>query len=157
MPNWCSNSLTITGPKEILEKFKDAIESEEAIFLNAISPIGEWDYGSAIDAWGTKWDVNTEGLHYTELEDGSAEIDGSFDPAWGPPIQAFATLSEKHPELDMRLSYFEPGMGYVGQWTPEDGEETFHYMDGDVPEELDEEWGIAEEIEYNNEIDEEDF
>ena len=151
MPNWCSNSLTITGPKEILEKFKEAIESEEAIFLNAISPIGEWDYGNAIDAWGTKWDVNTEGLHYTELEDGSAEIDGSFDSAWGPPIQAFATLSEKHPELDMRLSYFEPGMAFVGQWTPEDGEETFHYMDEDVPEELDEEWGIAEEIEENNE------
>lgn len=95
-------------------------------------------------------------MHYTELEDGSAEIDGSFDSAWGPPIQAFATLSEKHAELDIRLSYFEPGMGYVGQWTPEDGEETFHYMDEDVPEELDEEWGIAEEIEYINEMEEEE-
>lgn len=156
MPNWCSNNLTITGPKEILEKFKSVLGSDESCLLETISPIGEWDYGTAVEAWGTKWDVSTEYLYYTELEDGTAEIDGSFDSAWGPPIQAFATLSEKHPELDIRLSYFEPGMAFVGEWTPEFGEESFEYLNEDVPEHLDEEWGIEGEIEAAKEWEEEE-
>lgn len=158
MPNWCANILTITGPKDVMEQFKSTIESNDDGLLEAVAPIGEWDYGVAVNTWGTKWDVSTEGLNYTELEDGTVEIDGQFDSAWGPPIQAFATLSEKHPELDIRLSYFEPGMAFVGEWTPDSGEESYHYLDEDVPEHLDEEWGIEGEIEAAKEWEEdEDF
>lgn len=123
MPNWCSNTLTITGDTDTLVQLKEVIESDGEGLLEAIKPIGEWEYGNAVEAWGTKWDVSTEGLEYTDNGDGTSTIEGWFDSAWSPPLEAFQQLAQDWDSCYIQLKYFEPGMGFVGVWDSE-GEDT---------------------------------
>jgi hypothetical protein len=126
MPNWCSNTFTIRGKLETLKPIWDATQNEADVkFLDAMAPIGEWDYGTAVEAWGTKWDVNTEGMEFSDLGDGTAEITGFFDSAWSPPIAAFTTLCANDNDVYAELYYFEPGMAFVGYWDSEGADD--HY------------------------------
>ena len=122
MPNWCTNTLTITGNKNSISDLWVTASLKEGL-LEAIKPIGEWEYGNAVEAWGTKWDVSLEGLEYTDHGDGTASIEGWFDSAWSPPIEAFNTLAGDLNSCYIQLKYFEPGMGFVGVWDSE-GEDT---------------------------------
>ena len=127
MPNWCTNSLTIRGDASTLVQLKEIIESDGEGLLEAIKPIGEWDYGTACEAWGTKWDISTEGLEYTDNGDGTAEITGWFDSAWSPPIDAFNTLAEDWDSCYIELMYEEPGMCFVGCWDSEGADDHYEY------------------------------
>lgn len=122
MPNWCSNSFSITGNTESIKDLWDAANEKEGL-LEAIKPIGEWEYGNAVEAWGTKWDVSLEGLEYTDNGDGTASISGWFDSAWAPPIAAYEQLSADFDSCIIEASYFEPGMDFAGFWSSENGEE----------------------------------
>ena len=147
MPNWCSNNFRIVGSTESLKPLWEEIDREEK-FLEVIKPIGEWDYGNAVEAWGTKWDVNTDGMEFTDNGDGTAEISGFFDSAWSPPVDAFQTLSQDLDSCYLELSYFEPGMCFVGYWDSEGADD--HYTidseaeDMGIPEYLEEEWNVSE-------------
>ena len=71
-----------------------------------------------------------------------------FDTAWSPPIQAMEKLCELG--FSVRLMYYEPGMAFCGIW--EDGHDDYYDIGGmtseqvldDVPEELDQCFGISE-------------
>jgi len=147
MPNWCSNNFRIVGSTESLKPLWEEIDREEK-FLEVIKPIGEWDYGNAVEAWGTKWDVNTDGMEFTDNGDGTAEISGWFDSAWSPPVDAFQTLSEDLDSCYLELSYFEPGMCFVGYWDSEGADD--HYTidpeaeDMGIPAYLEEEWCVSD-------------
>lgn len=130
MPNWCSNSLTIKGDASTLVQLKEIIESDGEGLLEAIAPLGgEWDYSKALEKWGTKWDISTEGLEYTDNGDGTAEITGYFDSAWSPPIDAFNTLAEDWDSCYIELLYEEPGMCFVGCWDSEGADDHYEYSD----------------------------
>jgi hypothetical protein len=118
MPNWCSNTLTIRGDVETLSQLKPVLEKGEGL-LEAIKPIGEWEYGTAVEAWGTKWDVSTEGLQFTDNGDGTATIEGYFDSAWAPPVEAFQQLAQDWDSCYIELKYFEPGCCFVGVFDSE--------------------------------------
>ena len=147
MPNWCSNNFRIVGSTESLKPLWEEIDREDK-FLEVIKPIGEWDYGNAVEAWGTKWDVNTDGMEFTDNGDGTAEISGFFDSAWSPPVEAFQTLSEDLDSCYLELSYFEPGMCFVGYWDSEGADD--HYTidpeaeDMGIPAYLEEEWCVSD-------------
>jgi len=147
MPNWCSNNFRIVGSTESLKPLWEQIDSENK-FLEVIKPIGEWDYGNAVEAWGTKWDVNTDGMEFTDNGDGTAEISGFFDSAWSPPVEAFQTLSEDLDSCYLELGYFEPGMCFVGYWDSEGADD--HYTidpeaeDMGIPAYLEEEWCVSD-------------
>ena len=72
----------------------------------------------------------------------------SFDSAWSPPIDAYATLVEMG--FSIRAYYYEPGMAFAGIW--EDGCDDFYEYGGmnseqiaeSLPAELDEAFGISE-------------
>ena len=128
MPNWCSNNLVIRGSVETLSQLKPVLETGEGL-LEAIKPIGEWQYGDAVEAWGTKWDVSTEGLQFTDNGDGTAEIEGYFDSAWSPPVEAFQQLAEDWDSCYIELKYFEPGMGFVGVFDSEGGDAYYEGVD----------------------------
>ena len=128
MPNWCSNTLTIRGSVETVSQLKPVLEAGEGL-LEAIKPIGEWDYGTAVEAWGTKWDVDTEGLEFIDHGDGTAEISGYFDSAWAPPVEAFAQLAQDWDSFYIELKYFEPGMGVVGVFDSESGDVYYEGVD----------------------------
>lgn len=127
MPNWCSNAITIKGPVDKIRALWDAANpnSEYAGLLEAMVPIGEWDYDTAVSKWGTKWDVNGEGLEFTDNGDGTATIEGWAESAWSPPIEAFATYCGANDDVTAQLDYFEPGMAFIGRWTDADGKATW--------------------------------
>lgn len=175
MPNWCSNQLKITGSTETLVQLKDVIEQNKGL-LEAIRPIPEalketvkgtgeesqtvfvdgcnnW-YDWSVKHWGTKWDVDTEGLEYVDNGDGTATIEGWFESAWAPPLEAFDTLSQDWDSCYVELLYHEPGMAFVGCWDSEGGDDYYEYGDAEgadavsetIPEYLDEAFGITDDI-----------
>jgi hypothetical protein len=163
MPNWCSNTFTINGDVDSLRPLWEATQQEDnPQFLEAIAPIGDWEYGNAVNTWGTKWDVNTDGMEFEDHGDGTATLSGWFDSAWSPPIEAFNTLAGDLDSCYIELYYFEPGMAFVGFWSSEGGDD--HYeIDPDaedmgIPEYLEEHFNVAdwfapeEEEEFSEEI-----
>ena len=129
MPNWCNNSFSITGN---IESIKDLWDSAQTAgpdgdfgLLNAIAPIGDWNYGTAVETWGTKWDVSDEGLEFIDNGDGTASISGWFDSAWSPPIGAYEQLADDFDSCIIECSYYEPGMDFGGFWSSENGDEYF--------------------------------
>lgn len=165
MPNWCNNHFSINGPKDKIKELWDRMKDAEnpTGLLEAMVPIGEWEYGKASEAWGTKWDVDTDGIEYSESSTGgTACISGYFDSAWGPPITAFATYADQNTDVEADLMYFEPGMSFTGQWTNEAGDDYFDIDPEDfsnIPEDLMEEFDIESwyEDEEDEEVDADDF
>jgi hypothetical protein len=167
MPNWCSNAITIKGPVDKIRALWDAAqpaEGKDGSLLEAMVPIGEWDYSTAVESWGTKWDISLEGLEFVDLGDGTATIEGYADSAWSPPIEAFATYCGNDDDVTAQIDYFEPGMSFIGSWTANDGEQTWEDVsqfakngtDDPVLEQLMEDfnvWDWYEEDEENLEID----
>lgn len=156
MPNWCENHFSISGPKDKIEALFNA-SVEKGGLLEAMVPIGEWDYSTASETWGTKWDVQPD-AEYSESQDGSeASITGSFDSAWAPPIAAFEAYSKENTDVVAELSYFEPGMCFTGRWSLPHGDESYIIEPTDltqIPEDLVEEFSIDEYYEDEENEDE---
>lgn len=164
MPNWCSNAITIKGPADKIRALWDAAYEQDCFLLEAMVPIGEWDYDAAVGKWGTKWDISLEGLEFVDLGDGTATIEGWADSAWSPPIEAFATYCGNNDDVTAQIDYFEPGMSFIGRWTDADGEATWEDVgqlakngtDNAVLDQLMEDfnvWDWYEDEEENLEID----
>ena len=147
MPNWCMNNATITGPIEKLEQIEEAIKKDQ--LFEYLNPIGEWDYGKAVENWGCKWEANE--VNY-EIDTDSQTMTLNFDTPWGPPIAAYQAGEAKH-DLDIEATFYEPGMAFVGCYEDME-EETFDVDFGDenwrdnVPSNLVEDWGLDDE--YDN-------
>jgi len=121
MPNWCANNISIVGPRDkITALWKTAIreDSNNGVtgLLEAMVPLGKWNYDTAIETWVTKWDVNIDGL---VLADCGKEISGSVDTAWSPPIAAMKTYQQENPEVGIKLTYFEFGCCFCGNYHDE--------------------------------------
>lgn len=140
MPNWCNNSLEISGPRDKIDlivraatgKMGDTADDRPLGMLEFMVPVvASDDEVTAQDqtrAWGTKWDItDAEVLEYDELDDGKASALIVFDTAWSPPIECFETWFGENPDCDCVLDYHEPGIAFVGRFTPETGESTWEY------------------------------
>ena len=162
MPNWCSNNLTINGDVETLSQLKEIIESDGEGLLEAIAPLGEWDYGKAVETWGTKWDISAEGLEFVDNGDGTATIEGWFQSAWSPPVEAFQKLADDWDSCFIELMYEESGMCFVGCWDSEGADDHYEYSDftsdnikDNIPEYLVEHFALDERLaEYEDEEEE---
>jgi len=143
MPNWCNNTIRLTGPKEKIKSiFDKAKESNE--FLQQLHPMpkelegttspaptdGEpqplvdghdnW-YDWRVENWGTKWDVDMDGLELVENDD-SATIQGWFDSAWAPPTGAYGYFLANNEDCSIHSYFYEGGMDFAGEW--DDGSDT---------------------------------
>ena len=65
MPNWCTNSLTLTGKKEWIDSLMKVSETDDKdifMYLRPCMEDAEWYsenwYSWNCDNWGTKWDAN---------------------------------------------------------------------------------------------------
>ena len=139
MPNWCSNSITISGPtKTIKQLWDDAHVGEGFGLLNAMVPMPtelddttspsdspNW-YDWRVTNWGTKWDISDEGLEYVDNGDGISVIQGWFDSAWAPPVDAYNTFLDDMDNCSISATYEEGGMDFAGIY--EDGDD--QYMEG---------------------------
>ena len=141
MPNWCNNSITITGPAEkILDIWSKAQATKLPGLINAMVPMpaelegttapsdgANW-YAWRCENWGTKWDVDLDGLEL-EAADGTATISGWFDSAWSPPTSAYETFCDENPDCSITAFYEEGGCCFVGKWDNESGDDYHEYAD----------------------------
>ena len=185
MPNWCNNNIEIRGPRAKIEALWKAATAEAGGLLNAMVPMpteledttkGSGDelqtekydgftnwYDWAVNKWGTKWDVDTEGLEYSEEGEDMAVITGYFDSAWSPPIEAYNRFLAYNEDCTLEASYYEMGMDFGGFYT--DGND--EYMEcvreeyalpedqqSDLFKRLDDEYGLSEQFAEYDEMDE---
>jgi len=118
-------------------------------------------YDFAIGEWGCKWDISNGGDDYKiKKVDAGYTVTLSFDTAWSPPINFYDKLVEL--EFDVEAMHYEPGVNFCGQYF--DGSEenydlsslTSDEVKEQVPEELDNTFGISEQMaEYEAEQEEE--
>ncbi|NDB65730.1 MAG: hypothetical protein EB168_08700 [Euryarchaeota archaeon] len=137
MPNWCNNTITIQGPTDTIKPLWETAKQEG--LLQAIKPMPKELEGTTSPApregtpqplvdgfdnwydwrvanWGTKWDVDTEGLEYTDNGDGTSSIAGYFESAWSPPIDAYQTFCDDMDNCSLDAYYDEGGMDFAGHW-----------------------------------------
>lgn len=137
MPNWCHNTLTVTG-KEVSEFKKKAKSNESALSFNNFVPMPEelkntkspdeknpklikkygadnW-YDWACINWGTKWDIEAK-----LIKDKKNELVYKFNTAWCPPFPWLAVVSRKFARLKFKIEYFDESVSFEGFANIENG------------------------------------
>lgn len=161
MPNWCSNTATLTFPDnksadkfyEHLKKVKSDEEHKDEND-NLLSVLGHFvpepNYNSGdgwywwrVNNWGTKWDVN---LWQDDWIDDTTIVMG-FDTAWGPPINTYEAMEEQ--DIVVEATYFEPGMCFVGRFGSGGEREHCEFSEIEDPQELRDYIGEELDDEYN--------
>ena len=112
MPNWCSNSVTITATTDILEAINDACQKGE--FFKFCKNYDEWDYGSFVETYGSKWEP---GIIDVSIDNDTQQINIIMDTAWSPPTGAYDLLMEMDGVDDVTAYFSEPGMDFVGYYS----------------------------------------
>lgn len=125
MPNWCDNTVTLRhSDKSKIDALATVLKNnDDERMLNHLrpNPSGEWDYNWSVENWGTKWDITPIDWE----RNGDNEIWVSFESAWAPPTRLYEYLVDEGWKVD--AIYNEPGMGYGGVFTTEDGDDYYEY------------------------------
>ena len=120
MPNWCSNSLTVSHKDPaVLAEFFEASQTDKLIEHYIPFPNGEWDYNFCVENWGTKWDICDQSFELCK-----DSVSGGFTTAWSPPIGFYQKLVELG--FTVEATYSEPGMSFAGKFTNE-GDDYYEY------------------------------
>lgn len=148
MPNWCTNSLEVSGND--LQLFVEDVKGKEEEFSFAsLIPIPACEgmnkselekiltknqfnycefndkdeaywYDFCIKNWGTKWDVKDVSV---DVDEESANYD--FDTAWSPPENWLITISQRY-DCHFELTSYEEGNDFWMHLKIEDGKITDH-------------------------------
>jgi hypothetical protein len=118
----------------------------------------DW-YDWNIANWGTKWDFALENLERVDAN----TVTAAFDSAWAPPVDAYVKLCALGFEVE--AMYYEPGMAFVGKFTGDEHDYWDDYIEYGgataatvrdmIGEELDDYFGISEEMAQYEEEDQE--
>lgn len=158
MPNWCSNSLTLKHDDPAMIDKAVAGFTDGKLLETFVPYEGEWDYDWCVSNWGTKWDVGGDNGY---IRPNPKTLKISFDSAWAPPLEAYRMMEELG--FEVKAMYYEPGMCFCGIY--EDGSDDYYEYNemtaGEVadtlPTELDEEFGISDQMaEWEAEQEEDD-
>lgn len=115
MANWCTTDVTVTGPKEQVEKlYKIMRELTERKDTTSSDGWGTstW-YGNLVTAFGGEWEKVYCRGHFYNLMYENGELSWSDEFAWREPYEVFDFLREKLPEIDIRFYAEEPGCDYL--------------------------------------------
>jgi hypothetical protein len=141
----------------MIKKAVEGYNKEEFFQTLVPMPEGEEWYGWNTANWGTKWDANV----YDPVElDESNFVSLSFDTAWSPPIAFYEALIEQG--FKVEAFYYEPGMAFCGIFD-NGSDECFEieswnsdWIAENIPEELNEIFGISDFADEDAELEEED-
>jgi len=124
MPNWCSNNFTVSHEDPaMITKFAEALKAHELFQTFVPLSSGEWDYNTALEEWGTKWDATYGDI---EISEDGKSCSGWFETAWGPGILAYEKIGLDH-NFDIDIVYHEPGMCFAGRYTVETDDTCYEY------------------------------
>jgi hypothetical protein len=126
MPNYCSNTLLVHGPRAELREFAERVTSEETDeetgerfvlgFERHVPPSPDLNMSEELtdglpdwylwrrEHWGTKWNA------LRPKRRGKPErnrLKYTFDTAWTPPVPWMAVVAAAHPALRFELSFQE--------------------------------------------------
>jgi hypothetical protein len=130
MPNYCDNSVKFTHKdKSKIDAFEEELnqKNEDGYALGRPfqflrpNPEGDWDYDWSVKNWGTKWEASI--IDWSRDDENSIYM--FFETAWCPPIALYEYLVEEGWEI--QAMYTEPGVGFCGKFTNEEGEVYFEY------------------------------
>jgi hypothetical protein len=115
MPNWCNNSITITGPAQKIRALWAQAEKGQGLLQAMVPPPENMFHGNLGEA------------ERAELSEDGTEISGWFDSAWSPPIDAYSEFADLNPDCSIDGYYHESGMCFVGSWNSEGGDDHYEY------------------------------
>ena len=162
MPNWCANTVYISGPASVIRKIETGAKEGtlfEQLYPRPAEEEDNW-YDWNISNWGTKWDTTADVTELIEPDDhGVASISLAFDSAWSPPVEWYSYITA-HYGVHVSAYYYEPGMAFVGKWCDSE-EEHYDYGEHDaatvrdfIGEELDDMFGISDGMaEWESDLD----
>jgi Ferredoxin-like domain in Api92-like protein len=142
MPNYCFNSLDISGTKsDILSFIEQNKQGEQYLDFNGAIPMPEdlvhtkapnldtesdkskeliakygtnnW-YDWAVNNWGTKWNATCIEDWYVSEDETTAQI--NFDTAWCQPTEWLIKTSKKYPNIEFGLEFYEEGNCFIGYY-----------------------------------------
>lgn len=172
MPNWCSNTVSVSGPKVDVEKFLEAVGGDERFphfNFNGVVPMPEelvgtespnrneelaakftekygasdW-YNWALKNWGTKWNcTGVDDWDVTHCKNNEIIATINVDTAWSPPTEFLIKASEIYPSLIFENRYFEGGNCYIGSHV---------ILKGYFESKLEPDWDSEEGIEMRKEF-----
>ncbi len=137
MPNWCDNTLSVSGPKASVDAFLQKAASKDKpgvpLSFNSIVPQklkakryqnakkkavagmpGNVDfnwYDWNVDNWGCKWDCCHVELEVDET-DSTKTATFRFDTPWAPPTKFLKKVTAKFKDLSFDAYAWEPGMSF---------------------------------------------
>jgi hypothetical protein len=141
MPNWCNNTLTITGNEEDIKRFikqakqKNTEENKKTeLSLGNFLPVptelentqapnnNEVQAKKLVKKYGAKdwydWRIKNWGTKWDitakKIRRSNGKVCYGFESAWSPPCEAVLKMSEQYNELAFTLEYDEPGMAFKG-------------------------------------------
>ena len=105
--------ISISEPTKIMEKI-----------MGDMLTANDW-YNWNVRNWGTKWDIEPDGLDENEIQDGSSEywINWNFETAWSPAEPMYLLMSERFPNLRFEYEISEEANFFLGYAIYEGGEE----------------------------------
>lgn len=159
MPNWCENGATLLhNDPAMLERVRTAFQHERLFqeFVPLQDGLEGGEYCAAgNENWGTKWDATCHDID--EREGGIFLV---FDTAWTPPIQFYEKLAELG--FSINAYYFEPGCGFCGRYTHDEGDDYYEIEEADaewvrdvIPRDIDSFFGISDMMIDNEQYEEE--
>lgn len=142
---------------------EDKREAHEAQMKRNIELYGYKDwYDWNVANWGTKWDVGGDDGLMERLDPNT--LQASFDSAWAPPCNAYERLAALGFEIE--AYYNEPGMCFCGKVTANEDDfvDDYYEYSGEssatvreaIGDDLDDFWGISEDMAQWEEENEED-
>jgi len=119
MPNWCYNSLTIQGEKDVIRQISDGFKSEncfEAVIGKDDNVFRISKVHHNMNRYGTKWDVHYSDvrMYLEDSEDNQCELTLSFSTACCPPISFVKIMCATY-KVYAIIKYLERGCDFAGE------------------------------------------
>lgn len=145
MPNWCSNTMVISGDDKVIRKLERMIQDASKRRIGVMETLvgipedisreeynNEAWYGANVRRWGTKWDFYPNDSD-TDIQFTDRSITIHTATAWSPPTEFCERLSRMY-NLHVVLTFAEPGADFAGRTVILDGDtiqnEDHNYLEG---------------------------
>lgn len=127
MANRCHSTLTVSGPENHLEAFRDLAQGrtpEQTLSLDSLRPTPAGLEGPARSDWRIEnWGTSGDPFSAHREDDRRGELTYRFTTPSSPLNQAFmGHLARQFPLLSFHLQYEEPMMAYEGHISASGGD-----------------------------------